>query len=166
MCIRDRSHFVDDYLASSLHAERLAMWWLDAARYSDSDGFQQDLVRENWPWRDWVIRSFQENKRFDQFTIEQFAGDLLENASEEQIIATCFHRNHMTNGEGGRDPAESRVDYVLDRTNTMGTVWLGLTLGCTQCHSHKFDPITQHEYYSLTAFFNSCLLYTSDAADE
>ena len=149
------SQFVDDYLASSLHAERLAMWWLDAARYSDSDGFQQDLVRENWPWRDWVIRSFQENKRFDQFTIEQFAGDLLENASEEQIIATCFHRNHMTNGEGGRDPAESRVDYVLDRTNTMGTVWLGLTLGCTQCHSHKFDPITQHDYYSLTAFFNS-----------
>ena len=146
---------IDGYLQSSLHAERLAMWWLDAARYSDSDGYQQDLVRENWPWRDWVIDAFQSNMPFDQFTIEQFAGDLLKDATPEQILATCFHRNHMTNGEGGRDPEESRVDYVLDRTNTMGTVWLGLTLGCTQCHSHKFDPISQHDYYSLTAFFNS-----------
>lgn len=146
---------VEQYLHSSLHAERLAMWWLDAARYSDSDGYQQDLVRENWPWRDWVIDAFRSNMPFDQFTIEQFAGDLLDGATPEQILATCFHRNHMTNGEGGRDPEESRVDYVLDRTNTMGTVWLGLTLGCTQCHSHKFDPISQNDYYSLTAFFNS-----------
>ena len=146
---------IDEYLQSSLHAERLAMWWLDAARYSDSDGYQQDLVRENWPWRDWVIDAFRSNMPFDQFTIEQFAGDLLDGATPEQILATCFHRNHMTNGEGGRDPEESRVDYVLDRTNTMGTVWLGLTLGCTQCHSHKFDPISQSDYYSLTAFFNS-----------
>lgn len=149
------SEVVDRFLEDSLHAERLAMWWLDAARYSDSDGYQQDLTRENWPWRDWVINAFLSNMRFDQFTREQFAGDLLENATPEQILATCFHRNHMTNGEGGRDPEESRVDYVLDRTNTMGTVWLGLTLGCTQCHSHKFDPITQRDYYSLTAFFNS-----------
>jgi len=149
------SEVVDRFLEDSLHAERLAMWWLDAARYSDSDGYQQDLTRENWPWRDWVINAFRSNMRFDQFTREQFAGDLMKNATPEQILATCFHRNHMTNGEGGRDPEESRVDYVLDRTNTMGTVWLGLTLGCTQCHSHKFDPISQRDYYSLTAFFNS-----------
>ena len=142
-------------LKSPHYAERMAMWWLDAARYSDSDGFQQDATRENWPWRDWVIEAFASNMPFDQFTIEQFAGDLIPDASEEQLLATCFHRNHMTNGEGGRDREESRVDYVIDRVNTLGTVWLGLTLGCTQCHSHKFDPITQKDYYSLNAFFNS-----------
>ena len=131
------------------------MWWLDAARYSDTDGFQGDATRTNWPWRDWVIDAFNKNMPFDQFTIEQFAGDLLPDAKPEQILATCFHRNHMTNGEGGRDPEESRIDYVLDRANTTGTVWLGLTLGCTQCHSHKFDPISQHDYYALNAFFNS-----------
>lgn len=146
---------VDRLLASPHFGERMAMWWLDAARYSDTDGFQQDATRTNWPWRDWVVESFNENKPFDQFTIEQFAGDLLPNATPEQILATCFHRNHMTNGEGGRDPEESRIDYVIDRVNTMGTVWLGLTLGCCQCHTHKFDPITQAEYYSLFAFFNS-----------
>ncbi|MCC9601824.1 PSD1 and planctomycete cytochrome C domain-containing protein [Stieleria sp. JC731] len=142
-------------LNSPHHGERMAMWWLDAARYSDSDGFQQDATRQNWPWRDWVIGQFNQNTPFDQFTIEQFAGDLLPEPTETQKLATCFHRNHMTNGEGGRDPEESRIDYVIDRVNTMGTVWMGLTLGCVQCHSHKFDPITQHEYYSLAAFFNS-----------
>ena len=142
-------------LASPHFGERMAMWWLDAARYSDTDGFQSDAERSNWPWRDWVVQAFNENKKFDQFTIEQFAGDLLPKATPEQKLATCFHRNHMTNGEGGRDPEESRVDYVLDRVNTIGTTWLGLTLGCTQCHSHKFDPILQTDYYSLTAFFNS-----------
>lgn len=142
-------------LASPHFGERMAMWWLDAARYADTDGFQADAVRTNWPWRDYVVQSFNENKAFDQFTLEQFAGDLLPNASAEQKVATCFHRNHMTNGEGGRDKEESRVDYVIDRVNTMGTVWLGLTLGCTQCHTHKFDPISHHDYYSLAAFFNS-----------
>ena len=142
-------------LDSPHFGERMAMWWLDAARYSDTDGFQSDAERTNWPWRDWVVSSFNSNMRFDQFTIEQFAGDLLPNATPEQKLATCFHRNHMTNGEGGRDPEESRVDYVIDRVNTIGTTWLGLTLGCTQCHSHKFDPILQTDYYSLTAFFNS-----------
>ena len=92
---------------------------------------------------------------FDQFTIEQFAGDLLPDATPEQVLATCFHRNHMTNGEGGRDPEESRIDYVIDRVNTTGTVWLGLTLGCAQCHSHKFDPVTQTDYYRLFAYFDS-----------
>ncbi len=146
---------VERLLKSPHYGERMAMWWLDAARYSDTDGFQSDSTRENWPWRDWVVQAFNENKPFDQFTIEQFAGDLLPSASPEQILATCFHRNHMTNGEGGRDPEESRIDYVIDRVNTTGTVWLGLTLGCCQCHSHKFDPISHQDYYSLFAFFNS-----------
>ncbi|MEQ1751938.1 MAG: DUF1549 domain-containing protein, partial [Prosthecobacter sp.] len=146
---------VDGLLASPRFGERMAMWWLDAARYSDTDGFQADATRTNWAWRDYVVESFNANKPFDQFTLEQFAGDLLPNATPEQKIATCFHRNHMTNGEGGRDKEESRIDYVIDRVNTMGTVWLGLTLGCTQCHSHKFDPITHADYYSLNAFFNS-----------
>lgn len=142
-------------LDSPHFGERMAMWWLDAARYADTDGFQSDSDRSNWPWRDWVVAAFNANMRFDQFTIEQFAGDLLPNATPEQKLATCFHRNHMTNGEGGRDPEESRVDYVIDRVNTVGTTWLGLTLGCTQCHTHKFDPIAQADYYSLSAFFNS-----------
>ena len=146
---------VDRLLASPHFGERMAMWWLDVARYSDTDGFQSDANRENWPWRDWVVEAFNSNMRFDQFTLEQFAGDLLPDATPEQKLATCFHRNHMTNGEGGRDPEESRVDYVLDRVNTVGTTFLGLTLNCCQCHSHKFDPITQADYYGLTAFFNS-----------
>lgn len=146
---------VDRLLASPHYGERMAYNWLDVARYADSDGYQQDENRDNWPWRDWVINAYNDNLPFDQFTIEQFAGDLLPEATADQVIATCFHRNHLTNGEGGRDPAESRVDYVLDRVNTMGTAWLGLTLGCCQCHTHKYDPITQHEYYELTAFFNS-----------
>lgn len=158
--LRDRSpdayeRAVDRLFASPHHGERMAMWWLDAARYSDTDGFQGDATRTNWPWRDWVIRAFNENLPFDQFTIQQFAGDLLPGATAEQILATCFHRNHMTNGEGGRDPEESRIDYVIDRVNTLGTVWLGLTLGCAQCHAHKFDPISHEDYYSLFAFFNS-----------
>jgi len=146
---------LDRLLASEHFGERMAMWWLDGARYADTDGFQADASRTNWPWRDWVIEAFNKNMSFRQFTVEQFAGDLLPNATPEQKIATAFHRNHMTNGEGGRDPEESRVDYVLDRANTTGTVWLGLTLGCTQCHSHKFDPITHHDYYAFTGFFNS-----------
>lgn len=151
----DLSDYIDALLSSPHFGERMAMWWLDAARYSDTDGFQSDATRTNWPWRDYVVESFNANKPFDQFTLEQFAGDLLPNATPEQEIATCFHRNHMTNGEGGREKEESRIDYVIDRVNTMGTVWMGLTLGCTQCHSHKFDPISQHDYYGLNAFFNS-----------
>ena len=146
---------VDRLLASPHYGERMAYVWLDAARYADTDGYQLDKTRENWPWRDWVVAAYNRNLSFDRFTIEQFAGDLLPNATADQLIATCFHRNHLTNGEGGRDPEESRVDYVLDRVNTIGTVWLGLTLGCCQCHNHKYDPITQREYYGLTAFFNS-----------
>jgi hypothetical protein len=146
---------VSRLLASKHYGERMAMWWLDAARYSDTDGYQGDATRNNWPWRDWVVTAFNNNMPFDQFTVEQFAGDLLPAATPEQILATCFHRNHMTNGEGGRLPEESRIDYVIDRVNTTGTVWLGLTLGCAQCHSHKFDPISQTDYYSLFAFFDN-----------
>jgi hypothetical protein len=147
--------FVDDLLASPHFGERMAMWWLDAARYADTDGFQGDADRTNWPWRDWVVEAFNANMPFDRFTLEQCAGDLLPGATPEQRLATCFHRNHMTNGEGGRDPEESRIDYVLDRANTLGTLWLGLTVGCCQCHSHKYDPVTHHEYYQLNAFFDS-----------
>lgn len=147
--------YIDALLKSPHYGERMAMLWLDAARYSDTDGFQSDATRTNWPWRDYVVESFNANKPFDQFTLEQFAGDLLPNATPEQKLATCFHRNHMANGEGGRDKEESRIDYVIDRVNTIGTVWLGLTLGCTQCHTHKFDPISHHDYYALNAFFNS-----------
>lgn len=146
---------VDQLLASQHFGERMAMWWLDGARYADTDGFQADDNRTNWPWRDWVTQAFNKNLPFDQFTRLQFAGDLLPNATVEQKLATSFHRNHMTNGEGGRLAEESRVDYVLDRTNTTGTVFLGLTLGCAQCHTHKFDPIAHRDYYSFTAFFNS-----------
>ena len=155
--LSDRSweKHVDRLLQSPHFGERMAMWWLDSARYSDTDGFQQDATRTNWPWRDWVVDAFNHNLPFDQFTIEQFAGDLLPEATKEQQLATCFHRNHMNNGEGGRDPEESRVDYVIDRVNTSGTVWLGLTLACTQCHDHKFDPISQRDYYSFAAYFNS-----------
>ncbi len=146
---------VDRLLASPHYGERMAMWWLDAARYSDTDGYQQDATRNNWPWRDWVVNAFNDNMGFDRFTIEQFAGDLLPDATPEQRLATCFHRNHMNNGEGGRDPEESRIDYVIDRVNTTGTVWLGLTLNCCQCHSHKFDPVSQKDYYRMSAYFNS-----------
>ncbi|MEO0415661.1 MAG: DUF1549 domain-containing protein, partial [Verrucomicrobiota bacterium] len=138
---------IDEKLLSPHFGERMAMWWLDAARYSDTDGYQQDATRTNWPWRDWVIDAFNQGMPFDQFTIEQFAGDLLPDATPEQILATSFHRHHMTNGEGGRHPEESRIDYVIDRVNTTGTVWLGLTLGCAQCHDHKFDPVSQKDYY-------------------
>lgn len=147
--------FIQKKLGSPHHGERLAMFWLDAARYSDTDGYQADSTRTNWPWRDWVVDAFNRNQRYDAFTLEQFAGDLLPGATPEQKLATCFHRNHMANGEGGRLAEESRIDYVIDRVNTTGTVWLGLTMGCAQCHSHKFDPVTQADYYKLSAFFNS-----------
>ncbi len=148
-------NYVNSLLDSPHYGERMAMFWLDAARYSDTDGYQSDATRNNWPWKDWVINAFNANMPYDQFTIEQFAGDLLPDATPEQKLATCFHRNHMANGEGGRHPEESRIEYVLDRVNTTGTVWLGLTLGCCQCHSHKYDPISQQAYYEMFSFFNS-----------
>jgi hypothetical protein len=146
---------VDRLLASPRYGERMVLEWLDAARYADSNGYQQDLTRTMWPWRDGVIRALNGNMPFDQFTVEQLAGDLLPKATVAQKIASGFHRNHMLNGEGGRIPEESRVDYVVDRVDTTATVWLGLTLGCARCHDHKYDPFTQKEYYQLFAYFNN-----------
>jgi hypothetical protein len=146
---------VDQLLASPAYGERWAKMWLDLARYADSTGYGSDRFRLNiWPYRDWVINAFNRNLPYDQFTIEQLAGDLLPNATPEQITATAFHRNTMTNTEGGVQPEEYRVAAVKDRIATTGQVWMGLTVGCAQCHSHKFDPIPQTDYYRLFAVFN------------
>ena len=145
---------VDRLLKSRHYGERMAWEWLDAARYADTNGFQGDRERTMWPWRDWVVRAFNNNMPFDQFTVWQLAGDLLPEPTIEQRLATGFNRNHMINGEGGRIPEENRIEYVFDQMETMGTVWMGLTLQCCRCHDHKFDPLTRREYYQLFAFFN------------
>ena len=145
---------VERLLASPAHGERMAWDWLDAARYADSNGYQGDAERTMWPWRDWVVRAFEENLPFDEFTVRQLAGDLLPEAGFEERLATAFLRNHAINGEGGRIEEENRVEYVMDMTETTGTVWLGLTLNCCRCHDHKFDPLRQREYYGLSAYFN------------
>ena len=145
---------VDRLLASPAFGERMAWSWLDGARYADSNGYQGDGERTMWPWRDWVVQAFNKNLAFDEFTLWQLAGDLLPNSTFEQKLATGFSRNHMINGEGGRIPEENRVEYGMDMTETMGTVWLGLTLNCCRCHDHKFDQLTQQDYYALFAFFN------------
>jgi mono/diheme cytochrome c family protein len=146
---------VDRLLASPRYGEHMAWDWLDAARYADTNGFQADPLRTMWPWRDWVVRAFNANMPFDQFTIEQLAGDLLPGTATSQKVATGFNRNHMYNGEGGRIAEETRVENVMDRVETTATVWLGLTFTCARCHNHKFDPFTQREYYQLFAFFNN-----------
>ena len=146
---------VDRLLASPRFGERFARPWLDAARYADTSGYQSDGERIMWRWRDWVIDAFNDNKPFDQFTIEQLAGDLLPNATLDQKIASGFNRNHMINFEGGAIPAEYLTAYIVDEVNTTSTVWMGLTMGCCQCHDHKFDPMTMKEFYQLYAFFNS-----------
>ncbi len=145
---------VDRLLASTAYGERMAWNWLDAARYADTNGYQGDGERTMWPWRDWVVDSFNNNMPFDQFSTLQLAGDLLPEATFEQKLATGFCRNHMINGEGGRIAEENRIDYVMDMSETMGTVWLGLTLNCCRCHDHKYDPLTQNEYYQFFAYFN------------
>ena len=141
--------------ASPHYGERMVWDWLDAARYADTNGYQGDPTRAMWYWRDWATKALNDNLPFDRFTIEQLAGDLLPAPKQEQLLATGFHRNHMINGEGGRIPEESRVDYVMDRTETTGTVWMGLTFNCCRCHDHKFDALKQAEYYQLSAYFNS-----------
>ncbi len=146
---------VERLLASPRYGERMAWRWLEAARYADTNGYQTDGEREMWRWRDWVIEAYNRNLPFDQFTIEQLAGDLLPNATLDQNIATGFNRNHRGNSEGGIVPEEYAVEYVVDRVETTATVWLGLTLGCARCHDHKFDPFSQKEFYQLFAFFNS-----------
>jgi len=159
--VQDRSpdayeKLVDRLLASPHFGERWARHWLDLARYADSDGYEKDLPRPYaYLYRDWVIHALNADMPFDQFTREQLAGDLLPNATLEQKIATGFHRNTLKNREGGADPEEDRSKATVDRTNTTGSVWLGLTVGCAECHTHKYDPISHREYYSLYAFFNS-----------
>jgi mono/diheme cytochrome c family protein len=142
-------------LESPRYGERMAVEWLDAARYADTNGYQTDGERTMWRWRDWVINAFNDNMRFDQFTIEQLAGDMLPNATLDQKIATAFNRNHSLNAEGGIDPNEFLIEYAVDRVATTSAVWMGLTMGCARCHDHKFDPIKQSEFYSATAFFNN-----------
>ena len=145
---------VDRLLASSRYGERMVWEWLEASRYADSNGYQNDDERGMWPWRDWVIDAMNDNMPFDKFTIEQIAGDLLPEPSQKQKLATAFLRNHMINGEGGRLPEENRIDYLVDQTDTVSTIWMGLTMGCARCHDHKYDPISQKEYYQLMAFFD------------
>lgn len=145
---------VDELLSSKQYGEKWARPWLDAARYADSHGFQRDDLRDLWPYRDWVIRALNADMPFDQFTLEQLGGDLLSNATESQRIATGFNRCAPCNVEAGTDPEENRVNQVFDRVNTLGAVWLGTTLECAQCHDHKYDPISQRDYYGLFAYFN------------
>ncbi len=146
---------VDELLQSKHYGERWGRHWLDQARYADSNGYTFDNARVMWPYRNWVINAINDDMPFDEFTIQQLAGDLLSDPTVEQLTATGFHRNTLINEEGGTDAEQFRVESVIDRTNTTGTVWLALTVGCAQCHNHKFDPISQHDYYSLFAFFNS-----------
>lgn len=146
---------VDKLLASPRYGEHMARFWLDAARYGDTHGLHLDNYREMWPYRDWVVQAFNRNLPFDDFIVEQLAGDLLPNATDDQLIASGFNRCHVSTNEGGVIPEEVYVTAVIDRVDTFGTVMLGLTVGCTRCHDHKYDPLTQGDFYSLFAYFNS-----------
>lgn len=146
---------VDQLLKSQAYGEKMALYWLDVARYADSHGYQDDSYRSQWPWRDWVIYSFNKNIPYDKFITLQLAGDLMPNATKEQILATGFNRNHKITEEGGVVDEEYRVQYVIDRTNTFSKALIGVTLECAQCHDHKYDPFTQKDYYQLYAFFNN-----------
>ncbi|MCB1121391.1 MAG: DUF1549 domain-containing protein, partial [Verrucomicrobiae bacterium] len=146
---------VDGLFHSKAYGEKMAIRWLDAARYADTSGYQNDGWREMWRWRDWVINAYNANMPFDQFTIEQLAGDLLPDPSLDQLIATGFNRNHRGNAEGGIIPEEFQVEYVVDRVDTTFTVWQGATMGCARCHDHKYDPYSQRDYYQLFAMFNN-----------
>jgi hypothetical protein len=157
--------YVDRLLASPHYGERWARPWLDLARYADSQGFEKDLPRVMWKYRDWVIDALNRDMPFDQFTIEQVAGDMLPDATTDQLIASGFHRNAMTNEEGGIDPDEARYEMLVDRVNTTATAWLGSTLGCAQCHDHKYDPFTQQDYYRMMAFFTNSDYDVKKASD-
>lgn len=146
---------VEELLGSMAYAEHQSLRWLDAARYADTDGYQNDNERTNWPWRDWVIQAMHQNMPFDQFTIEQVAGDMLPDATDSQRLATAFNRNHRQNAEGGALAEEFLVENVIDRVETTSTVWLGLTMGCARCHDHKYDPLSQREFYQFYGYFNN-----------
>ncbi|WP_317167499.1 PSD1 and planctomycete cytochrome C domain-containing protein [Arenibacter sp. 6A1] len=148
-------NMVDDLLSRDSYGEKWASWWLDQARYADTKGYEKDMGRSMWEYRDWVIKAFNKDMPYDQFTIEQLAGDLLPDPSVDQLIATAFHRNTMNNDEGGTDDEEFRVAAVIDRVNTTFEVWQSTTIGCVQCHSHTYDPFKHKEYYNLMAFFNN-----------
>ncbi len=152
---RAYENLVDQLLKSPHYGERWARIWLDLARYADTNGYEKDRPRSIWPYRDWVIQALNDDMPFDQFTIEQLAGDMLPGATAAQQIATGFHRNTMLNEEGGIDPLEYRFHAMVDRVATTGTVWMGLTTGCAQCHTHKYDPITHTDYYRLMALLNN-----------
>ena len=146
---------VEDFLASPAYGERWARQWLDLARYADTNGYEKDRPRSIWPYRDWVIRALNDDMPYDQFTIEQLAGDMLPDPTIDQLVATGFHRNTMLNEEGGIDPLEFRYHAMVDRVATTGTVWMGLTTGCAQCHTHKFDPILHTDYFSMMALLDN-----------
>src|SRR5581483_2234767 len=146
--------YVDRLFDSPAYGERWAQVWLDLARYADSNGFATDNLRTIWRYRDWVIQAINQNMPFDQFTIEQIAGDLLPTPTTDQLIATAFHRNTLTNDEGGTDDEEWRVAAVVDRVNTTLQVWMGVTIGCAQCHNHKYDAFSQEEYFRVFAILN------------
>lgn len=156
--------YVDQVLKLPTYGERWACLWLDLARYADTKGYEKDRTRTIWRYRDWVIEAFNDDLPYDQFTIQQLAGDLLPDATTQQILATAFHRNTMVNEEGGTDDEEFRVAAVKDRVDTTVQVWMGLTMGCGKCHSHKYDPISQREYYQFYAFFNQT--QDSDKGDD
>ena len=157
---------VDRLLASPHYGERWGRHWLDLARYADSNGYTRDFGRQIWKYREWVIAAINRNQPFDEFTVEQLAGDMLAAATQEQLVATGFHRNTLFNEEGGTDPEQFRVEAVVDRVNTTGSVWLGLTVGCARCHTHKYDPLTHVEYYQLFALLNNCDEPTIEAPSE
>ena len=146
---------VDRLLVSPRYGEHMAVAWLEAGRYADTDGYQNDYERQNWPWRDYVIKSFNENKRFDAFTIEQLAGDMLEKPTHEQMVATAWNRNHRQNAEGGALAEEFIIENVLDRVDTVGTTYFGLTMSCARCHDHKYDPLSQKEVFQFSSYFNN-----------
>ncbi len=144
---------IENLLASPQHAERMAVWWLDQVRYADTIGYHSDNPMPVWPWRDWVLRAFQENKRFDQFTVEQVAGDLLPNRTEPQLVASAYNRLILSTEEGGAQPGQYEAKYLVDRVKSIGTTWLGQTFMCAECHDHKYDPVTTRDFYALGAFF-------------
>jgi hypothetical protein len=146
---------VDRLLASKHYGEKMALHWMDLARYADTHGYHIDSHRDMWPWRDWLISAFNRNMPYDEFTIWQLAGDMLPNPSREQLVASGFNRNHVINYEGGAIPEEYQTEYVIDRVETTGTTWMGLTVGCARCHDHKYDPIQQKDFYRFFAFFNN-----------